>query len=373
MMKVAVISGSTFSCPPISYGSEITTWWLAEELDRAGCEVHLIAPGGSRKPPNGYLHYIPCSQGIVSLEDDIKAWEWYGDIIASCDIVHDLSPTCATIERIFLESPETPYLYTRNGIDFTRPRLGKKNAVVLSEVARTHALNGWSAWHQTPYRKLGLFPGILDEARVVHYGVDVDFYYKGGSKDDYVLYCGRPHLSKGVKQILQVAKLMPGQKFKLAWHPILPDHFRFDRIYKRMAREWELENVEFVDLPLGFGHHEAKRELYQKAKCFIQLTQYTEAFGLTAIESLACGTPVILMNKGSAPEIVNEKNGVLVNSVGEAVEAVRSIEKVKPEDCVEDARGCWSKERMCRDYLKIYSEILRAEKYLKSYSEVLHT
>jgi len=211
----------------------------------------------------------------------------------------------------------------------------------------------------------------LDEARVVHYGVDLGFYCKGESKDDYVLYCGRPHFSKGVKQILQVAKLMPRQKFKLAWHPVLPDHFRFDRIYKRMAREWELENVEFVDLPLGFGHHEAKRELYQKAKCFIQLTQYCEAFGLTAIESLACGTPIILMNNGSAPEIVNGENGFLVSSVDEAVEAIRNVEDIKPENCLKDARTRWSKERMCRDYLEIYREILRVEKYLKSYSEAL--
>jgi len=360
-MRIAVISGSVFSCPPVSYGSEIATWWLAEELDKAGHEVHLVAPGGSKKPPNGYLHYIPCSQGVVSYEDDVKAWEWYGDVIASCDIVHDLSPTCVAIERIFLEAPEIPCLYTRNGIDFSHPRFGRKNAVVLSKAAREHALNGWSAWHQTPYRKFDFFPGRLDEARVVHYGVDLDFYCEGKGKDDYVLYCGRPHFSKGIKQILQVAKRIPGQKFKLAWHPTLPDHLHFDRIYRRMAREWGLKNVEFVDLPSGFGHHEAKRELYQRAKCFIQLTQYCEAFGLTAIESLACGTPVILTNNGSAPEIVNGKNGFLVSSVDRAVEAIKGTEGIKPEDCLRDARLRWSKERMCRDYLRIYNEILSAQ------------
>jgi len=360
-MRIAIISGSAFPCPPTAYGSEIATWWLAEALDEAGHEVHLVAPGGSGKPPNGYLHYIPSSQGVPSYEDDIKAWEWYGDIIASCDIVHDLSPTCVTAERIFLEAPEVPYLYTRNGIDFNRPRFGRKGAVVLSEAARKHALNGWSAWHGTPYKNLDFFPGKLDEARVVHYGVDLDFYHEGEGKDDYILYCGRPHFSKGVKQILQVAERLPEQKFKLAWNPALPDHYYFDRIYREMARKWGLKNVEFVDLPLGFEHHEAKREFYQGAKCFIQLTQYCEAFGLTAIESLACGTPVVLMNKGSAPEIVNGKNGILVNSVDKAVEAVRNIERIKPEDCVEDAKARWSKERMCQDYLKIYDEILSTQ------------
>ena len=105
----------------------------------------------------------------------------------------------------------------------------------------------------------------------------------------------------------------------------------------RAAQVWKRR---IHDLPEG-EHHEEEAELYQKALCFLQPTQYTEAFGLTAIEALACGTPVILASKGSAPEIVQSgKTGFLCGpDLQSYIEAIRLVGKIDRKACRAGRRG----------------------------------
>ena len=45
------------------------------------------------------------------------------------------------------------------------------------------------------------------------------------------------------------------------------------------------------------------------ARALLFPIDWPEPFGLAMIESMACGTPVIAFNRGSVPEIVDEKIG----------------------------------------------------------------
>lgn len=362
-MRIALISGSTYACPPAGYGSEVTTWWLAGELAALGHEVHLFGPGGSTPPRGVHLHYIRGAYGRVSRAADGDPWDWYEPLLRSCAVVHDLSPTCATYERAYVDWPGAPLLFTRNGVAFTSPRLPSpaRNGVVLSEAAREAARLGRSAWAGTAYAEWDIPPGRLADARVVHYGVDLDFFAPAPAfeHDPFLLYVGRPHPSKGVGRLIEVARRMPGQPFVFAWRPAAPDHVEWDRRYRDQAAG--LPNVQFVELPEVF-HHEEKCELYRRAKALVTLPVYLEAFGLTTIEALACGCPVIATAKGAAPEILRPGlTGYLVDPAEDECDSVeRAIDEAGWLDraaCRSDAVERWGARRMAEDYARLYDEV----------------
>lgn len=364
-MRVALISGSTYACPPRGYGSEVTTWYLARELAAMGHDVHLLAPGGSVAPDGVRLHSVRGSYGGVRLDAEDDPWQWYGGLLRSCDVVHDLSPTCLTCERAWVQWPDAPILFTRNGIDFGYPRVPApaRRGVVLSQAARAAALSGTSAWAGTPYEAdYPAYPGELGDARVVHYGTDLDWYSPGEARTPaagFLLYVGRPHPAKGVGRLIEAARRTPDQRFVLAWRPAAPDHVEWDRRYREQARG--LANVTFADLP-EIGHQEAKRALYRRARAVVTLPVYIEAFGLTTIEALACGCPVIATDRGAAPEIIRHgQTGYLVPPEEDEFEAldaaIRGLGDLPRGACRADAEARWGARRMAEDYVLLYEEV----------------
>ena len=102
-------------------------------------------------------------------------------------------------------------------------------------------------------------------------------------------------------------------------------------------------------------------EAYSSADIYLNLS-YEETFGLTMIESMACGTPVIAYNCTSSPEIVNNEVGLLSKK--------GSIESLK--DNIKKLESKLSKQLSdnCRDYVK---KNYSAEKQLNSYSDLYYS
>jgi glycosyltransferase involved in cell wall biosynthesis len=77
------------------------------------------------------------------------------------------------------------------------------------------------------------------------------------------------------------------------------------------------------------------------------------------IESMACGTPVIAYSCGSVPEVVDEgKTGFVVNSLKEAVDAVKKLSGLDRKGCREIFEKRFSVQRMADDYLMIYESMI---------------
>ncbi len=175
----------------------------------------------------------------------------------------------------------------------------------------THAL--W-AWDSVLY------------ARALEHGFHVDFDLadQRPQPPGYLLYVGRPHPAKGVDLVLGLAEMLPEERFVLAWRAANDDH----RTYEKRFLEWarRLPNVQCLELP-DVGHHEAKRSLYRNARLFLSPHRYLEAFGMTGIEAMACGTPAILGSNGAGPEIITRPwLGALVDAHEEPVIALRQLE-----------------------------------------------
>jgi glycosyltransferase involved in cell wall biosynthesis len=94
----------------------------------------------------------------------------------------------------------------------------------------------------------------------------------------------------------------------------------------------------------------------------LHLISFDEPFGLSLIESMACGTPVIAFNRGSMPEIIRDgETGYLVADIEGAANAVGGIHTIDRSACRADVERRFTNTRMARDYVRVYQQILNRD------------
>jgi glycosyltransferase involved in cell wall biosynthesis len=89
------------------------------------------------------------------------------------------------------------------------------------------------------------------------------------------------------------------------------------------------------------------------------LINFDEPFGLSMVESMACGTPVIAFGRGSIPEIIRHgETGYIVEDMDRAVAAVAAVRSIDRSACRADVEQRFSQTRMARDYVHVYQDVL---------------
>jgi len=355
-MKINIISSSLFPCNPNWYGSEVQNAYLADELGKLGHKVTLFATPQSIK--GSYeLKLIPSSYGKVSIEHETVVYEdkEYRKILLDSDYLIDCSASCYTSEQLYWWHREILYkdlvlVYFRNGVAFNAPRYCNRfiHGVALSKFARNIAIKTW-----------GIPP---DKIHYIYYGIDTNLYAYSDKKEDYILYLGRPHWHKGIQRIIMIAEKMPNERFFFAWRALTDEHKRYEKLYKKIVKQKGLRNVEFIELPPPPRHCKAKIELYQRAKAFITPLSlrpfYGEAFGLTIVEAMSCGTPVIGANHSSHVELIqNGANGFRCSSVKDFINVIKRIHEVEPRACRKTVEERFTIQRMANNYLQLYEEL----------------
>jgi len=338
-MHVAILSPIAWRTPPQSYGPwEYIVSLLTEGLVKKGIKVTLFATKNSIT--NANLVSV-CGRGYEEDHELVpKVWECLhiselferGD---DFDIIHnhfDFLPLT------YMKMTSTPVLTTIHGISSPKilPVYKKYNNqtyyVSISNAARIPDLN---------------------YIATVYHGIDLEqFTFKSKSKD-YLLFFGRLHHDKGTKEAIEIA-LKVGKKLTLAG--IIQDKDYFKR------------NIEpFLDNDLikyvGVADPKKRDELLGGAYALLNPINIPEAFGLSVVEAMACGTPVISFNKGSMSEvIVNGKTGFLVNSIEEVIMALKKIDMLDRAECRRWVEKKFTAERMVDDYIKVYKSILAKDK-----------
>jgi glycosyltransferase involved in cell wall biosynthesis len=99
--------------------------------------------------------------------------------------------------------------------------------------------------------------------------------------------------------------------------------------------------------------------LLGSAYALLHPINFAEPFGLSVVEAMACGTPVVAFRRGSMPEVILPGvSGFLVDSVLEAVAALERVPALNRQACRHWVEQRFSRERMVRDYLAVYERIL---------------
>lgn len=110
----------------------------------------------------------------------------------------------------------------------------------------------------------------------------------------------------------------------------------------------------------------AKLKFLSEAKALLFPIEWDEPFGMSVIEALACGTPVIAMNRGAMPEIIEHGvTGFLANNEEEFIEYMQRIDEISPKACRRSARERFSAEAMAKEYISRYKEVIKRHKKTK--------
>jgi glycosyltransferase involved in cell wall biosynthesis len=337
-MKIAMLSPIVWRTPPRHYGPwEWMASLLTEGLIKQGVDVTLFATQDSMT--SGKLEAV-CPRSCA--EDpglDAKVWE--GLHIAHLfekaeqfDLIHNHLDYLPLNWSGFVR---TPVLTTIHG--FPSPKIlpvyrrynKKVYYVSVSEADRNPQ---------------------LDYIATIHHGIPLDQYEFRFQPGEYLLFFGRIHPEKGTHEAIEVAR-RAGMKLLIAG--IVQDQ----RYFEKEVRPHLDSMIRYIG-PIG---HEGKSEILGGAYALLHLIQFNEPFGLSLIEAMACGTPVITRGLGAIPEIVEPgENGFIVKTTGETLEALKMIPDIDRSECRRTVERKFNHHRMVEAYLQVYHSIIEKEK-----------
>ena len=192
----------------------------------------------------------------------------------------------------------------------------------------------------------------LDYIATIHHGIDIAQFPFAERNGEYLLFFGRIHPDKGVHEAIQVAQ-RAGKKLVIAG--IVQDQEYFET---RVAPYLGGDDVEY----LGSVGPTQRADVLGRALALLHLISFDEPFGLSMVESMACGTPVIAFGRGSISEIIKHaETGYIADDIEDAVEAVHAVSSLDRFACRQDVETRFSHARMASDYVRVYQEILKLE------------
>jgi glycosyltransferase involved in cell wall biosynthesis len=335
-MRIAMLSPVAWRTPPKSYGPwERVVSLITEGLVRKGLDVTLFATRDSIT--EGHLHAV-APKGYEEDPDILpKVWE------------------CLHVSEVFEHADEFDLIH--NHFDFLPLTYSR-----LVSTPMVTTIHGFSSPKILPvYRKYNSsshYVSIsnadrapdLNYVATVYHGIDIEsFSFREHPGGEYLLFFGRIHPDKGTKEAIEIAR-QAGRRLIIAG--IVQDRDYYDCCVRPYVNK---PGVEFI----GSVGPDRRNEVLGNALALLHPIHFAEPFGLSVVESMACGTPVIAFEKGSMPELIEHgRDGFLVSNVGEAVRAIERIEQIDRRICRKTVEKRFTSEIMVSNYIGVYQEIL---------------
>lgn len=325
--------------PPRSYGPwELVASQTAEGLVAAGHEVTLFATADSET--RGRLEAVVQAPYEEDKSLDPKVWE--------CLHISHLMEQADRFDLIHNHFDFLPLTYSR-----------------LIRTPMVTTIHGFSSEKILPvYRRYDdhvHYISISNANRhpdltylaTVYNGVDHRQFTFVPKVGEYLLFLGRIHNDKGTREAIQIAR---ASRLPLVIAGIIQDQQYFENYVKPALQD---PQVRF----LGPADPQLRDALLGGALALLHPINFDEPFGLTVVESMMTGTPVIAIRRGSMPELISDgKTGFLVENIEEAVEAVSTLrddpETIDRRQCREWVVKRFTVDAMIQGYLAAYEAIL---------------
>jgi glycosyltransferase involved in cell wall biosynthesis/mannose-6-phosphate isomerase-like protein (cupin superfamily) len=334
-MRIAVVAPISWRVPPRHYGPwERVVSLLTEGLVSRGLDVTLFATADSLTRarlasvcPRPYSEDPSIDPKVWECLHISEAFERAGEF----DLIHnhfDFLPLS------YCRLVRTPVLTTIHGFSSERivPVYEKYNAdsyyVSISNADR--------------------HPRLSYLATIYH-GIPPEEFTLRREPGRYLLFFGRIHPDKGVAEAIEVARIA---RRPLVIAGIIQDR---DYFHREVEPHLDGERVRYIG-PVG---PDKRDQVIGNCQALLHMINFNEPFGLSMIEAMACGRPVIARRRGSVPEIIEHgQTGFIVETVDEAAEAINHLRELEPERMRRQVEQRFSRQRMVDDYIRVYREVL---------------
>lgn len=335
-MKIAILSPIVWQTPPLKYGPwEQVASNITEGLVEQGIDVTLFATGNSKTKAK--LQFVSETAYAENPDLDPKVWE--------CLHISHLMEQAGDFDLIHNNYDFLPLSYSR-----------------LIRTPMVTTIHGFSSPKIVPvykaYNPDNFYVSISDSDRspeldymaTVYNGINSNDFTFQATPKDYLLFFGRIHPEKGTYESIQIAR-KSGRRLIISG--LIQDAEYFETKVRPFLDDKDIMYV-------GNSGPAERDVLMGNAFALLHPIGFDEPFGLSVAEALFCGTPVIAFNKGSMPELIEDrKTGFLVNTVDEAAKAVNDIASIDRSLCRKQAELKFTREKMIEGYLDVYSRILK--------------
>jgi glycosyltransferase involved in cell wall biosynthesis len=333
-MRVAMLAPIAWRTPPRHYGPwELVTSILTEALVEKGVDVTLFATRDS--VTSAKLEGVVPAPYSEDPSIDAKVWEYRHlahlfERTHEFDIIHNQADFPA---HAFSGLIDTPIVTTIHGFSSDRilpmykPFEDRVHYVAISEADR--------------------HPDLRYAATIHHGIVPSEFPLDPVGSED-MLYFGRIHPDKGTAEAIEVAK-RTGRRLHI--YGIVQD----EAYHRREVVPHLGPDIVYHGAVGG-----AERVAALGSACaLLHIINFDEPFGLSVVEAMACGTPVIARPRGSMREIIEDgRTGFLIDDIEEAIQAVERLAELDRRKVSEFIARRFSASRMANDYIDLYERIL---------------
>jgi glycosyltransferase involved in cell wall biosynthesis len=346
-MKIAQIAPLIESVPPRLYGgTERIVSYLTEELVALGHDVTLFASGDSITA----AELVPCVPKALRLDAGVRDPIPY--YMLMLDRVHQRAHDF-DILHFHIDQFQFPLF---------RPVAGRTVTTLHGRQDLPDLLPLYVGFNDMPLVSISDAQRLpvpnANFAATVYHGLPEKLHRPVAKpRGEYLAFLGRISPEKRPDRAIKIAKAL-SIPLKLA-----AKVDRADDNYFRTQIEPLLggPGVEFV----GEIDERQKTQFLGEAQALLFPVDWPEPFGLSMIEAMACGTPVLAFRCGSVPEIVEDGlTGVIVDTVEEAIAALPRVIALDRNKVRERFEQRFSATRMAEDYVGVYRSLLASSKSL---------